>query len=178
MVQYEKEICQYLGIPSIPKRKWDGEKSFLQGCAVTTHMDGSQSYAVATYDNEKDAQPRIKKVFNLEIYKKVEDIFVVPSYMDTNVDDMDLDDDSKEKAKILVDEANELEISGSEQDFCDEPNNEYYFENITNDDEAKAFIRAYYKKNNKTKTKIPRTHEGLIVRLSVIYNEINKSKKK
>lgn len=176
MVQYEKEICQYLGIPSIPKRKWDGEKSFLQGCAVTTHMDGSQSYAVATFDNEKDTQPRIMKVFTIEIYKKVEDIFVVPSYMDTNVDEMDLDDESKEKAKILVNEAKELEVGGSEQDFDNEPKNEYYFDNITNDTEARAFIRAYNKKH-KRKSTIPRTHEGLVVMLSVIYNEVNKSKK-
>ena len=155
MVQYENEICQYLGIPSIPKRKWDGKQSFLRGCATIVHDDGSKSYAVATFDNEQHNEPRILKVFSLERYVDVHEIFVVPPYMDTNVDDMDLDEESKEKAKILVDEAKELEVNGSEQDF-DEPKNEYFFD------------------NKKPKGGVPRTHEGLIVRLSVIYNELNK----
>ena len=172
MVQYKNEICQHLGIPSIPKRKWDGKSSFQRGCAIIGHEDGTQSYAIATFDNEQHDTPHIVKVFSLDRYVSVGDIYVVPSYMDTNVDDMDLDDESKEKAKILVDEAKELEVNGSEQDF-EEPKNEYYFDNIHNDEEAKAFIRAYNKKNKK-KTGVPRTHEALVVRLSVIYNETNK----
>ena len=95
MVQYENEICQYLGIPSIPKRKWDGKQSFLRGCATIVHDDGSKSYAVATFDNEQHNEPRILKVFSLERYVDVHEIFVVPPYMDTNVDDMDLDEESK-----------------------------------------------------------------------------------
>ena len=179
-IQYEKEICRYLNIPSIPKREWDGKKSFLQGCAVVNHVDGRQSYAVVAYDHERDAKPRVKKVFTLEQYSDVERIFVVPSYMDTNVDDMDLDDKSKESAKLLVDEAKEMEVNGDDSDFG-QAENEYFFDNIHNDEEAMAFIKAYHKKKGKGKKtygRTPRKHDDIIVMLSVIYNEINKKNKK
>lgn len=177
-IQYEKEICKYLNIPSIPKREWDGEKSFLQGCAVVNHMDGRQSYAVVTYDKETDVKPRIKKVFTLEQYFNVERIFVVPSYMDTNVDDMDLDEESKKSAKWLIEEAKEMMVNGDDSDFS-QTENEYFFDNISNDDEARAFIKAYRKKSGKKKiTRMPKKHDEIVVMLSVIYNEINKKNKK
>lgn len=172
MVLYEKEICDYLNIPSIPKKKWDGKKSFINGVAITNLLGGAQAYAVATFDADVDEKPRIKKVLTLEQYVDVGDIFVVPSYMDSDVENMDLDEESKESAKFLVDEANEviLEESNTEQQ---EEQSEYYFDNIHNDEEAAAFIRAYNKKK-KGKGKVPRTHEGLLMRLSVIHSELNK----
>lgn len=173
-INFEREICEYLRIPSIPKRKWDGNSSFKDACAVIEHMDGTMSYAVATFDKEHDTEPRVKKVFSLEQFKSVSDIFVVPEYMDTNVDEMDLDDDSKEKARFLVEEASELEVQGKEEDFTDV--NEYVFDNIHNDEEATAFIRAYNKKHKK-KGGLPKTHEGIIMRLNVIYKDMNKNNK-
>lgn len=173
-VNFEKEICEYLRIPTIPKRKWDGKTSFKDGCAVIEHTDGSLSYAVATFDDELDNEPRVRKVFTLEMFNKVHDIFVVPEYMDTDVEEMDLDEESKEKAKLLVDEASELEVQGKEEDFSDA--NEYVFDNIHNDEEATAFIRAYNKKHKK-KGGLPKTHEGIIMRLNVIYKDMNKNNK-
>jgi len=176
MIYNEREICQYLGIPSIPKKKWDGKQSFSQGCAIIKHDNDEQSYAVATFDNEIDDAPRIVKVFSLEQFSGISDIYIVPTYMDTNVDGMDLDEESKENAKFIIEEAREIELGEDKNDFADTdvPDNEYYFDNIHNDEQAKAFIRAYNKKNRIKRGAMPKTHEGLIVKLSVIYNEMNK----
>ena len=96
--------------------------------------------------------------------------------MDTNVDGMDLDEESKENAKFIIEEAREIELGEDKNDFADTdvPDNEYYFDNIHTDEQAKAFIRAYNKKNRIKRGAMPKTHEGLIVKLSVIYNEMNK----
>lgn len=171
MVLNEKEICRYLDIPSIPKKKWDGKTSFQHGVAIANLVSGAQSYVAVSFDNEKDLSPRIRKVFELEQYTTIGDVFVVPSYMNVDVDNMDLDDDSKDMAKLLVEEADE-KISDNEI-FDDTPSNEYFFDNIKNDEEAIAFIRSYYKsKGAGKKRKIPKKHESIIIALSVIYNEI------
>lgn len=169
MIYFEKEICGFLGIPTIPKRKWNGKSSFKRGVAVVELTDG-QAYAVATFDAETDEQPKIIKVFDLAQYKSIIDIFVVPEYMDTDVDSMDLDDDSKQSAKFLVEEANE---KIDPKMVIDEPANEYYFDNIHNDEQAAAFIKAY-NKSHKIKGRVPNSHEGLIMKLSVIYANENK----
>lgn len=170
MILYEKEICQYMDIPSIPKKKWDGKKSFANGVAVIELVSGSQGYAVASYDADNDTKPRIKKVFSLEQYYKVSDIFVVPSYMDVDVENMDLDDESKESAQFLVQEADDA--MEENVDPVAQEQTTYFFDNIHNDEEARAFIRAYNKKK-KEKARVPKTHDGLIMRLSVIYDEKN-----
>lgn len=173
MIQNEKEIIKYLNIPSIPKKKWDGKKSFKSGCAVTQLMNGGEAYAVATFDKETDKTPRIKKVFAQDIFKGYTDIYVVPSYMDdVDVDNADLDDESKKKMTLLMEEAKELEDEGVEE-TQEESTNEYYFANITNDDEARAYIKAYNKRN-KIRANIPKNHDAIIMRLSVIWNEENK----
>ena len=172
MVQNEKEIVKYLNIPSIPKKKWDGKKSFKNGCAVTQLLSGGEAYAVATFDTEKDTKPRIVKVFAQDIFKGYTDIFVVPSYMDdVDIDNADLDDESKKKMSLLMEEAKELESDGVEESQ-EENTNEYYFANITNDDEARAYIKAYNKRN-KIRANIPKQHDAIVMRLSVIWNEEN-----
>lgn len=171
MVLHEKEICQYLGIPAIPKKKWDGKSSFENGVAITELTNGQLAYSVATFDNEHDDEPRIKKVFAMAMFKNVVDIFIVPSYMETNVEEMDLDEESIESARLLVEEANEK--IDNETLIVDEPKNEYLFDNIHNDAEAIAYIKAYNKSNSKRR-KVPRTHENIIMTLNVIYNETNK----
>ena len=64
VIEFEKEICQYLNIPSIPIKKWeDGKKGFKDGVAVTTLTSGVMAYAVATFDETIDDKPHIKKTF-------------------------------------------------------------------------------------------------------------------
>lgn len=180
MIEKEQEVCQALNLPSIPKKKWDGKKSFKTGVAVVSlgaMDDAVLAYAVATFDAERgDEKPRITKVFTTEQFFDIKEIYIVPDYMDDDVENMDLDDESKAAAQRLLDEAKELEGSDSHDDEL--PKNEYFFDHVHNDDEAVAFIKSY-NKTNKVRGKLPQTHDQIIMRLSVIYYEQkNKTKKK
>ena len=109
MISFEKEVCSYLNIPSLPKKEWDGKSSFKNAVA-TIKLGGSRlAYAVASYDEAKDDAPRVVKSFMTEPFYGIDKIFVVPSYMDNDVDNMDLDEQSKKAAEDLKKEADELE---------------------------------------------------------------------
>lgn len=173
MIEFEREILDYLGLPSIPKKMFDGQP-FKKGVAVINLVSGGKAYASCTYSPDKMEKPVINKVFSLEQYTGIDTIYIVPDYMATKSDipEMDLDDESKKRAEELLSQAEELELDGVESEV-QTPQNEYYFDNIKNDSEAKAFISAYNKRN-RIRGRVPKTHEGLIMRLAVIYNEINK----
>ena len=169
MISFEKEVCSYLNIPSLPKKEWDGKSSFKNAVA-TIKLGGSRlAYAVASYDEVKDDAPRVVKSFMTEPFYGIDKIFVVPSYMDTDVDNMDLDEQSKKAAEDLKKEADELENQGADETM-EVPENEYCFDHIHNDEEAIAFIEAYNRENN-IKGAIPKKHESIIARLTVIYAE-------
>ena len=169
MISFEKEVCSYLNIPSLPKKEWDGKSSFKNAVA-TIKLGGSRlAYAVASYDEAKDDAPRVVKSFMTEPFYGIDKIFVVPSYMDTDVDNMDLDEQSKKAADDLKKEADELENQGADENM-EVPENEYCFDHIHNDEEAIAFIEAYNRENN-IKGAIPKKHESIIARLTVIYAE-------
>ena len=169
MISFEKEVCSYLNIPSLPKKEWDGKSSFKNAVA-TIKLGGSRlAYAVASYDEVKDDAPRVVKSFMTEPFYGIDKIFVVPSYMDTDVDNMDLDEQSKKAAEDLKKEADELENQGADENM-EVPDNEYCFDHIHNDEEAIAFIEAYNRENN-IKGAIPKKHESIIARLTVIYSE-------
>lgn len=173
MILFEKEICGALRLPSIPKKKWDKKSSFTKCVAVVKTISGLDVYAVASFDAEKDSEPRIVKVFSQEPFNEIGDIFIVPQYMDVeDIKDADLDDESKKRAEELAKEAKEIEDEGVEEEVK-EPENEYWFDHIHSDDEAASYIAAY-NKTNKIKGRVPKTHEGLVMRLSVIYAETNK----
>lgn len=169
MISFEKEVCSYLNIPSLPKKEWDGKSSFKNAVA-TIKLGGSRlAYAVASYNEAKDDAPRVVKSFMTEPFYGIDKIFVVPSYMDTDVDNMDLDEQSKKAAEDLKKEADELENQGADENM-EVPENEYCFDHIHNDEEAIAFIEAYNRENN-IKGAIPKKHESIIARLTVIYAE-------
>lgn len=173
MIYFENEICKELRLPSIPKKKWDKKSSFKNSVAVTKTISGIEAYAIASFDSEKDEKPRIVKVFSQEPFNEVGDIFIVPHYMDIeDIKNADLDDESKKHAEELSNEAKEIEENGVSE-AVKEPENEYWFDHIHSDEEAEAFI-ASYNKTNKLRARVPKTHEGLVMRLSVIYAETNK----
>lgn len=173
MVLFEKEICEFLRLPSIPKKEWNGQMSFKNCVAVVKTLSGFEAYAVASFDAEKDEKPRVVKVFGQEQFSDVEKVYVVPEYMDVDdIKDADLDDESKKHAEELAKEAKEIENEGVEEVKL--PEHEYFFPQITSDEQAAAFIASYNKTNKLKKAKVPKTHEGLIMRLSVIYSETNK----
>ena len=180
-ILFENEVLDNLKLPSIPKKKWNGKDSFKDGVAVTELQSGILSYAVATFDAEVDEKPRIKKVFTLEPFFSIKDIFVVPAYMDSvdDVDDMDLDKDSKEAALRLAEEAKTLEEDGVESDEMKDMKKlpEWVFDNVHNAEEATAFIKSYNKQHNIRGGRIPQNEEGLKLRLLTIYEEIKKENK-
>ncbi|MEE1277456.1 MAG: hypothetical protein UHE86_00135 [Acutalibacteraceae bacterium] len=177
-IRFEKEVCQYLSLPSIPLKEWDGKTSFKDGVAVTKLLLGDLAYAVCTFNADTDKEPRIKKVFAEERFSGIDKIYVVPSYMDTkDIENADLDEQSKDAAKRLADEAEDL-TQGNEEEMPIFGDNlpEYFFDHIHNDEEAIAFITAYNRDNN-IRGAVPSKHETIVMRLGVIYNELQKKNK-
>lgn len=171
-IRFEKEVCQYLSLPSIPLKEWDGKTSFKDGVAVTKLLLGDLAYAVCTFNADTDKEPRIKKVFAEERFSGIDKIFVVPSYMDTkDIENADLDEQSKEAAERLAKETEEL-ASIDKEETPELPNlPEWVFDEIHSKEEAEAWIRAYNSRNS-IRGKIPSTEETLKLRLLAIHSEM------
>lgn len=178
MVEFEKEIIKYLNLPSIPKRVWDGLSSFQNGVAVVNMSLDRQAYAVCTFNKDEDKEPRIKKVFGIEPFTGIEKVFVVPSYMDNNTTDVDLDAESKKRAEQLAAEAQELENNGVVDEAVQEADKlpEWIFDEIHNMSEAQAWLKQYNIRNGIRKGKIPTSEETIKMRLYNIYMS-NKNRK-
>lgn len=171
MIRFENEICSYLQLPSIPKKKWDGKSSFNVGVAVLRMALGDLGYAVCTFDAESDAQPRVKKCFAVEPFRSIEEIYIVPNYMEVDVENADLDDESKKAAMRLAEEAKELSNEAEDEGMKEMKElPEYFFDFIHNDEEGRAYIQSYNSRN-KIRGKIPTTHDGIVTRLAVIYSD-------
>jgi len=174
-IKNEKEICEYLKIPSIPKKKWDGKTNYDKGVSIAETTTGEKMYLVTSY-KETDTRQKVLKVFSVMRFIRILETYVVPDYMSdiSDIDDMDLDEKSKENAERLLVEAEIME-----NDFANEEDekvkNEYYFDFITNDEEAKAFIAAYNEKN-KIEGRIPKEHNAIVMRLAVIYKDSQNKK--
>lgn len=177
MVQFEFEVCKFLNLPSIPKKEWDGKSSFKNGIAVTQLAQGYTAYAVCTFDADKDKEPYVKKSFALEPFYKINKIFVVPGYMDTDVENADLDDESKKAAEQLAKEAEELTQESHQEEEVSVPKNPWCFDEINNLEEARAWLSAYNSRN-KIKGKLPKNEETVKLRLLAIYSEMQKRNKK
>lgn len=178
MIQFEKEIINYLNLPSIPKRVWDGLSSFRDGVAVVNLSLGRQAYAVCTFNKNEDKEPRIKKVFGIEPFTSIEKVFVVPSYMDNDTTNADLDTESKKRAEQLVAEANELENKGVVDEAVENANKlpEWIFDEIHNRDEAIAWLKQYNQRNGIKKGKVPSNDDTIKMRLYNIYMSQKKHK--
>lgn len=172
-ILYEKEICDYLNLPSLPAKEWDGKSPFNKGVAVVNMAYDEKAYAVASYDPQVDKEPRITKVFANGVFFDIVKVLIVPDYMETDVTDADLDDESKRKAEELAHEAEEIENEGTERKI-EVPENEYSFDHIHNDEEAIAYITAYNKRNG-IKGNVPKKHDTIVMRLAVIYAEEQKA---
>lgn len=178
MIQFEKEIINYLNLPNIPKRVWDGLSSFQSGVAVVNMSLGRQAYAVCTFNKDEDKEPRIKKVFGIEPFTGIEKVFVVPSYMDNDTTEVDLDAESKKRAEQLAAEAQELENNGVVDEAVKEADKlpEWIFDEIHNMSEAQAWLKQYNIRNGIRKGKIPSNEETIKMRLYNIYMS-NKNRK-
>ena len=178
MIEFEKEVIAYLNLPSIPKKEWNQQDSFQSGVAVVNMSLGRQAYAVCSFDKETDRQPRIKKVFGIEPFTGIEKVFVVPSYMDNDTTEVDLDAESKKRAEQLAAEAQELENNGVVDEAVKEADKlpEWIFDEIHNMSEAQAWLKQYNIRNGIRKGKIPTSEETIKMRLYNIYMS-NKNRK-
>ena len=179
-MRYEKEITKHFGLPSIPKKVFDGTTPFTKGVAVVEMYDGSEAYAACEYKPENGQKaPRVTKVFCTEPFVRIKEVFVVPNYMVSGgeIQDMDLDDESKKKAEQLLKEAEELENDGVESKgaVSMESLPEWIFDEIHNKEEAEAWLRSY-NSQNRIKGRIPHDDETIKLRLFAIYSEQNKEK--
>lgn len=163
-ILYEKEIVEYLNIPNIPKKEWDGVKPFKNACGVLQTMWGGLTYAVLGFSDKANAA-YVKKVFGEEPFVAINAIYPVPDYMDLEgIENWDLDEDSKKAAKSLASEALENESVLEEQ----ETYSEWFFDEIHNIDEARAWV-TNYKRTNKIRGIAPKSEDALKNYLYVIY---------
>lgn len=178
MVEFEKEVIAYLNIPSIPKKEWNQQDSFQCGVAVINLSLGRQAYAVCSFNKETDKEPRITKVFGVEPFSGIDKVFIVPSYMDNDTTDADLDSESKKRAEQLAAEAKELENQGVKEESIEKANElpEWVFDEIHNRDEAIAWLKQYNRQNGIKKGKVPTNEETIKMRLYNIYMS-NKNRK-
>lgn len=181
MIRFEKEITHYFKLPQIPtdKHLWDGESSFKDGIAIVKLALGEFAYAACTFDNEKDESPRIVKTFAMEAFYGIEKVYVVPAFMDTNVDEMDLDEESKKAAELLAQEVNEMtQVDDDEQKDIDEMQElpEWIFPEITNKEQAIAWLRQY-NTSHKIKGRVPENEETLKLRLLNIHSQLKEKEK-
>ena len=178
MIQFEKEVIDYLNLPSIPKREWDGKSSFSKGVALLSLMGECEAYAVASFDADADKTPNIVKVFGIEPFVNIKKVFVVPTYMTTEdeICDMDLDEQSKKKVQQVLDEAKEIENEGTKEENPMENLPEWIFTEINSKQEAEAWLRNFQSRN-KQKGRIPTTEENIKLRLFSIYSELQKKQK-
>jgi hypothetical protein len=94
--------------------------------------------------------------------------------MDTkDIENADLDEQSKKAAERLAQETEELAETSENEEKVEMPENEYFFDHIHNDEEAIAFITAYNRDNN-IRGAVPSKHETLVMRLGVIFNDMKK----
>jgi hypothetical protein len=178
MIEFEKEVVEYLNIPNIPKKEWNQQDSFQDGVAVVGLSLGRQAYAVCTFNKDEDREPRIKKVFGIEPFTSIEKIFVVPAYMDNDTSDADLDSESKKRAEQLAEEAKELENAGTVDESIEKANllPEWIFDEIHNREEAMAWLKQYNIRNKIKKGKVPTNEETIKMRLYNIYMSQNNHK--
>ena len=171
MIEFEKEIIAYLNIPSIPKKEWNGKDSFQYGVAILNLATNRQAYAACSFDKETDSKPRIRKVFCVEPFNGIDKVFVVPSYMDNDTTDADLDIESKKRAEQLAAEAEELENKGTVEEAVENANKlpEWIFDEIHNMSEAQAWLKQYNIRNGIKKGKVPTNEETIKMRLYNIY---------
>lgn len=179
MIQFEKEVLEYLNIPSVPKKEFDGKSAFSKGVAVVETIGKQEAFAIASFNPDNgDKEPKIVKVFGIEPFRKINKIFIVPSYMNTKeeIKDMDLDEQSKKKVQQVLDEAKEMENEGTKDENPMENLPEWIFPEIENREQALAWLRRY-NSVNKVKGKLPQSDETIKLRLYSIYTELQKKQK-
>lgn len=164
-MMYEKEMLAFLNIPKVPKKEWDGKTPFKNGVGIAETKVGD-TFVVVGYTDDCDNKLKILKVFGLEPIIGITKVYPVPDYMDLKgIDEWDIDEESKKAAHNLVEEINEMEHENVEKQ---EEYKEWYFDEIHDIEEARAWV-ASYRKRNRMKGQMPQSEEALKNYLYVIY---------
>ena len=161
-IKFKKNVCLFLGIPSIPLKEWDGKTSFDRGVAIVKRIVGTEDYAICSFDSRSDTSVRIIKDFGKIPFNAIVKIFPVPPYMEDNIKDMDLDESSKEAMEELLNNKKEIIEDGTKK-----PKEEMYewgYPFIKDKIEAVAFL-----KNKNLKGRIPTSDDVLKNKLRVMY---------
>lgn len=165
-MMYENEMLAYLNIPKVPKKEWDGKTPFKNGVGVASTNVGDV-FVVVGYSEDDENNLKIRKVFGLEPITGIAKVFPIPDYMDMDVDAWDVDEESKEQAKQIAKEVTEMETESVDEE-PKEKLSEWYFDEIHNIDEARAWVAAY-RKRNRIKGSTPKTEDALKNYLYVLY---------
>lgn len=170
-IRFEKEVCDYLKLPKLPVKEWDGKTAFDKGVAIVKLAFDEKAYAVAKFNPDVDSKPNVVKVFASETFFDIEKVFIVPDYMETNVENADLDDESKKKAEELAKQAEEIENENVVNTSIEDDLPEWIFDEIHSKEEAEAWLKAYNERN-KIRGKIPTNEETIKLRLLAIHSEL------
>lgn len=176
-ISFEQEVLEYIDLPSIPKKKWDGKSSFKDGVAIVAHTDGSQSYALCTFNADTHTTPKIRKVFSLIPFMSIGDIFVVPNYMDMEIEKFDLDEKSRDAARKIVEEVEELERKPEPDEPLVISESDWVFPEIHSREEAEAWARDY-RRRNKIPGRVPTDADTLKAYLYAVKLEMERGNKK
>lgn len=163
---YEKEMLSFLNIPKVPKKEWDGKTPFKSGVGVANTKVGEAFVVVGYSENENGDNIKILKVFGLEPIIEITKVYPVPDYMDLkSIESWDVDEKSKNAALEIASEVAEME---SEEEKPQEQFSEWFFDEIHNIEEARAWVAAY-RKRNRVKGNMPKSEEALKNYLYVLF---------
>lgn len=160
----EKEVMEHLKLPKCPKNEWDGKEEFAFGVAVLHRIIGTEEYAICTFNPKKHDKPVVIKDFGNSAFDKILRIYPVPAYLDEDVDAFDLDEESKEAVKEVIDDKNATISEGEKVE--EEPINEWGYDFIHDKEEAIAYLKTL-----KLKGKIPEKEDAIKMKLQLLAKE-------
>lgn len=168
--KFSTEICEFLNIPSIPNKEWDGKSSFESGVAIVKTVCDTEECAVCTFNNKVDKVAKIIKVWGSDPFLKILNVYPVPLYMEDDITKMDFhDESSKEAMEALLEEKKQLINEGIDKPKDD--TSEWGYSFIHDKKEAVAFL-----KTKKIKGAIPTKEEVLKMKLKALYRSEQKNK--
>lgn len=134
------DCLKALTLPSLPKKEWDGESPFTKAVCMIERISGHLSYVIGKYI-EETKQVKIIQDFEMGTIKTILRVYPVPDYLDSNVDNMDFEDeDSREAMEELLSQSEEQVMEDVEPE---EKLSEWVFPHINNKEEAIAYLRRY-----------------------------------
>ena len=163
---YKNETLAYLDIPKIPQKEWDRQTPFKNGVGIAKTNVG-EVYVVVGYSEDDENNLKIRKVFGLEPIIEITKVYPIPDYMDMNgIENWDVDDESKQNAMAVAKEV--IEMENEQEEEQKEEYKEWFFDEIHNLEEARAWVAAY-RKRNRIKGTPPKTEDAIKNYLYVLY---------